>query len=257
MLIRIRFESCICLFVLAILTQILCQRREVNGQSKTETGWSERAEKALAEGKGDEALQIIDQVIASSPNASSLRLIRGMVCFRLGRITDSLQDFDKSIEMNPVSKPECWQRGISLYYLDKFEAGREQFEVHRTVNPNDVENAFWHFLCVAKKDGVEAARAALLPCGRDSRVPLMEVLELLKGNSTPEAVITAAESTAGGPRGKSVAKFYGHLYVGLYYDALGKKDLAKAHLEKSIAEKTGEYMRDVALIHLQKLDGKL
>jgi lipoprotein NlpI len=226
------------------------------GQTELEPGWSQRAERALAEGKGDEALRIVDQAIAASPNSPSVYLIRGMVCFRLGRIEESLRDFDKSIEIAPASKPECWQRGISLYYLDQFDAGREQFEVHRTVNPNDVENAFWHFLCVAKKEGVEAAQAALLPCGRDSRAPLMEVLELLRGKATPESVIAAAESAQGGPVGKSVARFYGHLYVGLYYDALGKLDLAKLHLEKSTAEKTGGYMRDVAVIHLQKLSGK-
>jgi lipoprotein NlpI len=243
--------------MLFILTQILCDRRDVFGQTELEPGWSQKAEKALSEGKGDEALQIVDQAIAAAPNSPSVYLVRGMVCFRLGRIAESLRDFDRSIEIAPASKPECWQRGISLYYLNQYDAGREQFEVHRTVNPNDVENAFWHFLCVAKKDGVEAAQAALLPCGRDSRPPLMEVLELLRGKATPESVIAAAESAPGGPVGKSVSRFYGHLYVGLYYDALGKPDLAKSHLERSTAEKIGGYMRDVAVIHLQKLDGKL
>jgi hypothetical protein len=37
------------------------------------------------------------------------------------------------------------------------------FYAGRTVNPNDVENAAWHFLCVARAESPEKARAALLP----------------------------------------------------------------------------------------------
>ena len=81
----------------------------------------------------------------------------------------------------------------------------------------------------------------------------MEVLEMLKGNMQPEQVIAAANAAHGGPEGKSIARFYGNLYVGLYFDCLGKLDLAKTHLEQCVAEKTGGYMRDVAQVHLKQL----
>jgi lipoprotein NlpI len=215
--------------------------------------WSRRAELALAEGRNEEAIQIVDQVVAKAPSQPWVYVVRGMVYFRLGRIQESLADFDKSIELEPNSKPECWQRGISLYYLGRYDEGREQFEVHRTVNASDVENPFWHFMCVTKLEGIDAARAKLLPCGRDGRSPLMEVLEMLRGKMEPEQVIAAANAAHGGPEGKSISRFYGHLYVGLYYDCLGKLDLAKVHLEKCVAEKVGGYMRNVAQIHLAHL----
>jgi len=40
---------------------------------------------------------------------------------------------------------------------------REQFELHRGPNPDAVENPAWHLLCVAKLEGPQAAREALLP----------------------------------------------------------------------------------------------
>ena len=236
-----------------ILAVNLGFRRDGLGQSELEPGWSNRAEQALAAGNSGEAIRIVDQAVAVAPNQPSVYIMRGMVYFRLGRIQESLADFDKSIELAPASKPACWQRGISLYYLGRFDEGREQFEIHRTVNPNDVENPFWHFLCVAKSQGIESARSKLLPCGRDSRPPLMEVLEMIKGNMEPEQVIKAAEAAHGGPEGKSLARFYGHLYVALYYDSLGNPDRTKEHLEKCLAEKTGGYMRDVAAVHLKHL----
>ncbi len=239
--------------VAVILASWIGFRRDGLAQQALGPDWSRRAEQALAAGKNEEAIQIVEQVVATAPNQPSVYVVRGMVFFRLGRIQDSLTDFDKSIELEPASKPECWQRGISLYYLGRYDEGREQFDVHRTVNSSDVENPFWHFMCVAKMEGVVSARTKLLPCGRDNRPPLMEVLEMLKGNLAPEQVIEAANAAHGGPEGKSLARFYGHLYVGLYYDCLGKLDLAKEHLEKCIAEKVGGYMRNVAQVHLAQL----
>ena len=60
-------------------------------------------------------------------------------------------------------KPYLCQRGISQYCLGDFAGGRQQFEIHRKVNPNDVENAAWHYLCVAKTDGQDVARQSLIP----------------------------------------------------------------------------------------------
>lgn len=211
--------------------------------------WSSRVETAMDQGRHDEALRILNGIIAQAPSQASLYIIRGMNLFRMGKVAESLADFDRSIELSPETKPECWQRGISLYYLGRYQEGVDQFEVHRTVNPNDVENAFWHFLCLAKLKGVDAARKSILECGRDSRPPLMEVLEMLHGKMSPEEVVAAAENARGGPVGKSVAKFYGYLYVGLYCHANGQADLSKQFLDKCIAEKVGGYMRDVAVIH--------
>ncbi len=72
--------------------------------------------------------------------------------FRNGRLAESAAGFDSLARLVPESAPQLWQRGIALYYVGRYKDCRAQFESHRTVNPNDVENAAWHFLCVARAE---------------------------------------------------------------------------------------------------------
>jgi lipoprotein NlpI len=132
---------------------------------------------------------------------------------------ESARLFDQLVEAVPSAEPELWQRGLALYYADRFADGRAQFELHRTVNPNDVENPAWHFLCVAKLEGVEAARAKLLPVGEDSRVPMKEILELFSGRGNQAAVLQAAGQGEGEVRKNQLC--YAHLYLGLFHEAAG------------------------------------
>ena len=99
--------------------------------------------------------------------------------FRENQIAESLRQFSRAIELDPKIEPYLWQKGISHYYAQEFEKGRHQFEVHEQVNPHDVENAAWHFLCVAKSEGLTAARKALLTMdgAHDRRVPIAEIYE--------------------------------------------------------------------------------
>jgi lipoprotein NlpI len=179
---------------------------------------------------------------------------RGAVYFRLGRFTESVADFDKLIEVLPAHAPQLWQRGISLYYAGRYEAGQKQFELHQTVNAHDVENAAWHFLCVARAAGVEKARAALIPIEGDARVPMMQVHALFAGRAKPEDVLAAAR--AGEPAAQELQSrlFYAHLYLGLYYEALREPQSAREHIFKAATDfKADHYMGDVARVHAQVL----
>jgi len=79
-------------------------------------------------------------------------LNRAIEDFQNGRIEQSVAGFDRLIKVAPEVAPQLWQRGIALYYARHYKECRVQFESHRTVNPDDVENAAWHFLCVAKAE---------------------------------------------------------------------------------------------------------
>lgn len=219
-------------------------------------GWSDRVEQALKAGRADEALAELDRAMQTVPNNPQMHLIRGSLLFRSGKVDESLVDFDKCIELDPKIKPYLWQRGISLYYAGKYREGVEQFVVHREVNPNDVENAFWHFLCAAKLEGVEAAQKSILLSGADRRVPMMQVQELIQGKTTPEAVIEAAEASRRNVRGADYDRFYGYLYIGLYYDALGNQELARKWIEKCVALNVDGYMGDVARVHFNRMKEK-
>jgi lipoprotein NlpI len=170
---------------------------------------------------------------------------RGSAYFKAGRIKQSIEDFDRAIEIEPRSEPGHWQRGISHYYAERFEDGRAQFELHQTVNPRDVENGVWHFLCAAKVVGVEEARKQLLPISGDPRVPMTEVYQLFRGQVEPDAVVAAAGTG-------DQQLFYAHLYLGLYFEAMGEEAKAAEHIRKAADEyPVGHYMWEVARVHRQ------
>jgi lipoprotein NlpI len=177
---------------------------------------------------------------------------RAVADFERGRVVESATGFDNLIKLAPNSAPQLWQRGIALYYAGRYKDCRAQFESHRTVNPNDVENAVWHFLCVARDQSPDKAKSALLPVGPDSRVPMREVYDMFRGVRRPEEVLAAAGTQASG-------QFFAQLYLGLYFEALGNARLAREHIAAAAAERfaaAGGYMHTVAKVHLGILDRK-
>jgi tetratricopeptide (TPR) repeat protein len=158
-------------FIFWILTTLVVPCADSKSQ---ENGWSNKLEQAVEKKDFVEAIRIADEVVAAQPKSANLYVMRGMVHFQAGDIDRSITDFDRSIELDPRSKPYLWQRGISLYYAGRFKDGAEQFEVHRTVNGNDVENSVWHYLCVARDSSLEEARKKLIPSAGDPRPPMMQ-----------------------------------------------------------------------------------
>jgi len=187
--------------------------------------------------------------VAQSPQAI---LNRAVAEFESGRFAESAASFDSLAKAVPERAPYLWQRGIALYYAGRYDDCRRQFESHRGVNPDDVENAAWHFLCVARAESPAKAKAALLPVGPDARVPMREVYQLFRGSLAPEQVLSAAGI-------EPDAQFFGHLYLGLYFEALGMKDRAREHITIAAADRFargGGYMHMVARVHLRSLTAK-
>jgi len=191
-------------------------------------------------------------VLAADPalDTADAYTSRGMQRFRENDIAGSLRDFDRAAELEPANAPHLWQRGISHYYAGRYRDGRQQFESHKAVNPHDVENATWHFICVARQHDLAAARKALIAIDtkRDTRVPLAEVYEFYAGRGTADEVLKAAEAA-----GTVTARMYAHLYLGLFYEATGDAEKAEQHIRRSAAQKLiGHYMREVARIHMRQ-----
>ena len=186
---------------------------------------------ASAQTRGENPREVFDRAVSD---------------FERGRVVESAAGFDNLVKLVPDSAPQLWQRGIALYYAGRYKDCRAQFELHRTVNPNDVENAVWHFLCVARQESPDKAKSALLPVGPDSRVPMRQVYDMFRGVRRPEEVLTAGGAETSG-------QFYAQLYVGLYYEALGNKPKVLEHLTAAAAERfaaVGGYMHTVAKVHL-------
>ena len=167
--------------------------------------------------------------------------------FEHGRFAEAAKGFDEVARLAPGSAPQLWQRGIALYYAGRFSDCRRQFESHRTVNPDDVENAAWHFLCVARSETPQKAQAALLPVGPDSRQPMREIYQMFHGTLTPADVLRAAG-------GQPAGLFYAHLYIALYSEATGNPAMALTHIKEAADGKygaAGGYMHMVAQVHLK------
>jgi tetratricopeptide (TPR) repeat protein len=189
--------------------------------------------------------------VAQEVNAEAQALFRqGVEAFFAAKPKESVAAFDKLIALEPALKPQLWQRGLSLYLAGEYAAGREQFEVHQTVNGHDVENAAWHFLCVARSAGLDAARQVLIPIEGDTRVPMKEVHDLFAGKGSVQEVLKAAETGEGEARQNQ--RCYAHLYLGLYFEALEDQTKAKEHLRKAAYDfRMDHYMGRCAQVHVK------
>lgn len=194
----------------------------------------------------------LNKALELNPDFADALDYRGSVHFKMGLMKQAGEDFDRFIKLNPDDYPGHWRRGIALYYLHRYKEGADQFNAYQKVDGNDVENGVWHFLCHARAENRDKARAAMLNIGNDRRIPMMEVYSLFQGKSNPEKVMELAKK-ASDPQQK-MAMFYAHLYLGLYHESQDDPKKAIEHMEQ--AAKLGprdHYMGDVARVHWELL----
>lgn len=182
----------------------------------------------------------------------------GTRCFAAGKMDKAVEVYDEAIRLRPSIEPQLWQRGLALYYADRFDDGAKQFETHQTVNSQDVENAVWHLLCVARVSSVDEARKKLIPITQDTRVPMSQIYEMFAGRMTPEKVLARAQketaTVKSGSQQQKYQLYHAHLYTGLYHEMLKDPIAAKTSLTKAAEinplRKT-DFMGQVARVHLK------
>jgi lipoprotein NlpI len=200
-----------------------------------------------------QALADFNRVLQLKPEHADAYDHRGSEQFKLGRIAESIADFDKAIELDPARERGHWKRGISYYYAGRFDEGRKQFEQYQTFDDNDVENAVWRYLCMARSVGASEAQKDILKIKDDRRVPMMQVHALYAGRLKPEEVLAAARAGEPSPEELNARLFYAELYLGLYYEAAAQPDQAAEHLAAAVKHRIGHYMWDVARVHSERL----
>lgn len=220
---------------------------EIEKNPGSAASWFKRGQLYAEAGSHGKAVEDFSKGLELDPRSIAAWQARGVEYFRLGEFQKSIADFDKFIELRPEQEPYHWQRGIAYYYAGQYGKGRRQFEIHQTVNPNDVENAVWHFLCVAREKDLEEARQKLISISGDTRVPMKEVHALFAGKATIPEVIKAAEETS-----QKDPLFYAHLYLGLFEEARGNQKESLIHMRKAVEDYgQNHYMGDVARVHLK------
>lgn len=183
---------------------------------------------------------------------------RGVQKYFDADVKGSIADFDAYLAIRPDRDPYHWQRGISYYHAGEFAKGKAQFERHQTVNPQDVENAVFHFICAVRAPGgsVEEARKNFIEITRDTRIPMKEIHAFYAGKGTAEEVIEAAKAGEPSPRDLRNHLMYAHLYLGLYYDATGDEAKAAEHMKLAAEDyKMDHYMGQVAQVHVKLKKG--
>ncbi len=244
--------------VLAALLSLSSDAQEINPKERpmTEIELRTRAISALRQGDTQVALDTAGQLAKQFPSSPAAILTTADTFLRCGKPKVSLEYFDRYLKDEPDALPYLWQRGIAQYFAGEYKAGVKQFEVHRNVNPNDVENAAWHFLCLARADSFEKATELVLPAPNDPRIPMEEVLLMLKDGDVERVKkkVLSVPATSGE---KSRAEFYGYFYLGLYADAKGQTKEALEWLKKSAANAPHHYMGDVARVYVQYLEGEM
>lgn len=217
-----------------------------------------KADTALKEKKFSDAVRLASQAIEADPKSAIAYDLRGTANFKLGRIKESLADYDKQIELNPKTGPAHWRRGLTLYYADKFADGVAQFTTSDQEEPNDVENAIWHFLCNARVKGLEKAQGEMLKVARDPRgESMMTIYRMFKGKAKPKEVLKSAEAGNVNDEIRQKQRFYANYYVSMYYEAARKPDQSLEHMRVAVRKyPIGDYMMDVAKVHLKLREKK-
>ena len=220
-----------------------------------------QATAALQNGQYVEAFQKASEICQLDPNNLRHHMFLGSTSFAAGKMNQCIKAYDEVIRMDPTTEPYLWQRGLALYYADRFEDGVRQFEAHHTVNPRDVENAVWHLLCAARIADVDSARKKLIPITGDARVPMFQIYEMFAGRMTPELVLQSADKIPA--RAKSASQqqqlqlYDAHLYSALYHEMLDDRQAVIDSLKK--AEEVNpmdkaNFMGQVARVHLSLLN---
>lgn len=251
-----RFLSlCCCLLTTCLLVPSPACAQEGRGGEL-----AQEARAAAANGESAKAVSLATQALEQEPQSDAvtfLYYLRGREQFRLGKIAESAADFDKYAKLFPHEKPKLWERGITLYYAERYQEGADQFALYQKYLNNDVENAAWRFLCMAQADGIEKAKAELLPIEGDGRVPMMTLYRFYRGQATEAEILKEVEAGEATATMRAGRRFYAALYLGLYYEAIGDdakatpflKQAADADLQKTAQGAINSYMGDVARIH--------
>lgn len=177
----------------------------------------------------------------------------GMALFRNGDVTGSIKEFDIAMTKNPNLAAYMWQRGLSLYYAERYAEGSKQFRYDIAANPSDAEEIIWTIMCESKLQGFSTALANMPLLPKTDRRPIMRaVYDMFRGKTDEKVLSDLGEKT--GIQNSSGDYFYSRLYLSLYREAKGDAEASKQFMKDAVASYYGQassdYMTSVARVHL-------
>ena len=217
------------------------------------------------------AIQDCSAALGLNPTFADVYQLRGCNHFKMGNVLAAVRDWQIFIQLKPEKETEHWQICVGHTLLGNYEEARKRFEWHWTENTEDMEVAFWHFLCVARTEGLAKARENLMTVSGEERVPMAQLYALYKGTGTgAEAdVWLAVEYGSPNSTERAQREFFATYYLGLLRQSEGRLKEAKTLVSKAlsiarvnkgfIGDSPGGQLRggDVANVHLKQIERKL
>ena len=184
-----------------------------------------------------------DKRLNTFPFEPRLYIARGMLYFQLGKLNNSLKDFNKAEELNPQLTPYLWHRGLTYYYLRKYAKAARQFELSLSINSQDMESTLWFFLSIAQLEDIAAAQDSLLNAKDDIRPYMSHIYQVFAGLYSVD-ILTNLNGDC-----DRYQRFYAHFYAGLYYEAKKNSEKSASLINKAISYQIDDYMWSVACTH--------
>lgn len=160
---------------------------------------------------------------------------------RQGQLEDALEQFNKAQELSQHKRYE-WHRGVCLYYLDQLADAQSDFVANaqryegRFGEPASEERLFAR-ACALRGETTEAFAAASEV--RETRPVLRACAQLFDGDEGALATLRDLCVNAD-TKDAMRRRLFGHFYVGLYHDAKGDAEKAKAHLALATSKVSDE-----------------
>lgn len=203
----------------------------------------------------EEAYADYNAILRLKPDHLQGLFLRGDANLRMGRFAEAIADYDLSLQLNPRLEVRHWKRGIAYYFAGRYEDGRRQFEKCVKAETNDVENALWHFACVARLAGPEKARAALFKVEPNPRLPLNQTMLQLhavySGAVRPEDLLASTPGIDATLEKSTDRAIYTTFLLGLYHEATGQPGKALECFERTDRlTKRGHNFGDLARLRI-------
>jgi tetratricopeptide (TPR) repeat protein len=124
-------------------TDTLPPRRSVDRLRELDPGgadalFAEGVYQYYAQGDFEAALVPLQRARSLRPSDPEILQHEGWVLRRLGRWDEAIELLDRAIQLDPRNATLMWNQGLNNYQLRRFGAGRSQFEIGISLDPNSV-----------------------------------------------------------------------------------------------------------------------
>ena len=200
-----------------------------------------------------------------SPIEVNILLKNASMSFMEYKVKESIDLFEKAIELNPAVRESLWQYGLSLYVDGRYSDCANQFQLDYAKNPDDTEEVVWDYLCERRNGLDEKLALGNMPVKREDPRPVMGLIERAyrKGDmSLLENMIRKYESAGDVEKVKKTLLderdyFYSLLYLGLHQEANGYDEESTMSIQKAATslygrEASRDYMTTVAKVLLKR-----